>query len=96
MKLKYLSTIDWFCSFMLTALLSPIWISIFLLVIPKRLLSFVFDWITSLYIRFSKRWLKYADEVKDGTIANKHYLRNCTPKQLYNIWVTHHHRHKVE
>ena len=95
MKLKTLSKIDWACSACITIMLSPIWLSILFLTIPKRLLSFIYEWVTSLYIQFSNRLLKYADEVKDGTIANEHYLRCCTPKQLYNVWVTHHHRHKV-
>ena len=85
MKLKHLATIDYIISTVFVVVVSPVWLVVFVLGLLKRPFVWVLDWTSVLHHRVVNGLIKYADEVKDGTIANPHYIRNCTAKQLYHL-----------
>ena len=85
MKLKILSKIDYVISTVFVVVVSPVWLVAFVLGLLKKPFVFVLDWPSVMHHRVVNGLVKYADEVKDGTIANSYYIRNCTAKQLYHL-----------
>ena len=86
MKLKHLATIDWIVSTVFVIMMVPFWVPAYALQLLKKPFAWVLAWGEVLHHRICNWLARQADEVKDGRICNPHHLRNCTAKQLYNLY----------
>lgn len=86
MKLKHLAKIDYGISKVFVLLATPFWLSYTVLKLLTYPLQWLLDWVAVVHQRITNWLARQSDEVKDGTICNPHYLRNCTAKQLYKLY----------
>lgn len=87
MKLKHLATIDWIVSIVFVVMMIPFLVPVYALQLMKKPFAWVLDWSDELHHRLCNWLARQADEVKDGTICEPHYLKNCTAKQLYKLYI---------
>lgn len=95
MKLKHLIIIDWIWTVIIGLVMLPFCFCSLTLRNLAKPFDFVSGNLAYFYKHTSNKMLQNADEVKNGTIANKHYLKCCTVKQVYNLWVNHHKKEQV-
>ena len=86
MKLNPLAKIDYIVSTIFIVMMIPFWVPAYVLQLLKKPFTWVLAYGEVLHHRLCNWLARQADEVKDGRICNPHYLRNCTAKQLYNLY----------